>query len=270
MRKSKNTSILVDLCSNEIETLESKFQIIEKKLANAPEGSVQIKHFRKRVALYRHYKNDAGENVIKYISIKSPLAVGLVQKRYYIKLKNAVSAELKALRLFTEHYHPAEKYSAYASLPVEIQGYIEPLFKDIETRISEWAQESYDGNSYKMPESAIHDDKHGGEYRSKAEYIISGILGELELINKYELAYTYGNKTYYPDFTIIHPKTGELYYLEYFGMMDRPDYMYSALKKIAFYQSTPDANRFVYIFESSETPINPAAIKNYLKSIFRK
>ena len=51
-------------------------------------------------------------------------------------------------------------------------------------------------------------------------------------------------------------------------MMDDAEYQRDALKKISRYQQTPDANRFIYIFESKDAPMNMKAIENLLRVYF--
>ena len=39
------------------------------------------------------------------------------------------------------------------------------------------------------------------------------------------------NTFLYPDFTARHPKTGQVYYWEHFGLMDQPEYNKQSLTK---------------------------------------
>jgi hypothetical protein len=40
------------------------------------------------------------------------------------------------------------------------------------------------------------------------------------------------NVSIYPDFTIRHPVTGEVYYWEHFGMMDNENYAHNVYSKL--------------------------------------
>ncbi len=116
--------------------------------------------------------------------------------------------------------------------------------------------------------AGIYTNMKGQRFRSRAELIIADILDYLGLTYRYECEYDAGRRAYYPDFTIMHPRTGELYYLEYFGLMSDPDYCNSAVEKIAAYQRTEDAAHFIYIFESETCPLDSEQVKNVLKRYF--
>ena len=53
---------------------------------------------------------------------------------------------------------------------------------------------------------------------------------------RYEAKLELGNNVYYPDFTIKHPKSGEVFYWEHFGMMDDLEYNIDYHRKIEEYE----------------------------------
>ena len=72
----------------------------------------------------------------------------------------------------------------------------------------------------KYPEHLIHKTVSGIYVRSKSESMIALQLYTEKIPFRYECALQLGETTLYPDFTILHPKTGEIFYWEHFGMMD--------------------------------------------------
>lgn len=67
-----------------------------------------------------------------------------------------------------------------------------------------------------------------------------------------------GVGTVYPDFTILSPKThGEIYW-EHHGMMDDPNYVKSAIRKIETYQKNGIylGEKLIVTFETSDMPLN--------------
>ena len=89
------------------------------------------------------------------------------------------------------------------------------FFKPLSQELSEWMNTPYIRNS-KYPEHLIHKTCVGYKVRSKSESMICTYLSINKIPFRYECALTLGNKVYYPDFTIRHPKTAEIYYWEHF------------------------------------------------------
>lgn len=106
--------------------------------------------------------------------------------------------------------------------------------------------------------------------RSKSEALIDTILYKNKIPFRYEAGLSLGDTTFYPDFTIRHPLTGEIYYWEHFGMMDNPDYAkkaYSKLQRYSSYGITQDIN-LITTFETKEAPLNPEWVENLVKYHF--
>lgn len=83
---------------------------------------------------------------------------------------------------------------------------------------------------------------------------------------RYECELQLGEITVYPDFTIMDPKTGKIYYWEHFGMIDDPSYARSAMIKIQSYI----ANRIyptIQLIMTYETKMNPLDTESIEKTI---
>ena len=69
--------------------------------------------------------------------------------------------------------------------------------------------------------------------RSKSEAMIAMNLYVQKIPYRYECELKLGSITLFPDFTIRHPETGEIFYWEHFGMMDKSEYVKNASDKIS-------------------------------------
>lgn len=77
---------------------------------------------------------------------------------------------------------------------------------------------------------------------------------------RYECALILGTTAIYPDFTIRHPKTGETYYWEHFGLMDEPSYCKNSCSKLQLY-TTHGIIPSIHLITTYETHDNPLDMK---------
>ncbi len=74
----------------------------------------------------------------------------------------------------------------------------------------------------------------------------------------------------YPDFTIRHPKTGEYFYWEHFGLMDDPVYCKNTFSKLQLYTTNnivPDIN-LITTYETRERPLSMEKIERIITEHF--
>lgn len=118
-----------------------------------------------------------------------------------------------------------------------------------------WMKEDYPTNP-KHPEQKTISALTGLLVRSKSEAAIIRLLVTNHIPFRYEPALELEGMTIYPDFLIIHPKTEEVFIWEHFGMMDKPDYVHKAAKKIELYCNAgyrPD-EKLILSYESKSNP----------------
>lgn len=79
---------------------------------------------------------------------------------------------------------------------------------------------------------------------------------------RYECALQLGETTLYPDFTILHPITGELFYWEHFGKMDNPKYAQNCIAKLQNYTAHGILPGIYLIttYESKDRPLTSETI----------
>lgn len=172
----------------------------------------------------------------KYIPKKDrQLAEQLARRKYLLLRINDLKQELSAVLFYLRHTHPEDTASSTALL--EHPAYRElltPFFQPLNQKTKAWMAEPFETNPLN-PESLIHKTPSGHLVRSKSEVIIDTCLYLHNIPFRYECALYLPNSVYYPDFTIMHPDTGELYYWEHLGLADVPGYYQKNCDKIQNY-----------------------------------
>lgn len=98
--------------------------------------------------------------------------------------------------------------------------------------------------------------------RSKSEAMIAMSLYVQKIPYRYECELKLGSITLFPDFTIRHPETGEIFYWEHFGMMDKPEYVKNASDKISLYMKYgiyPN-DKLLVSYETQKQPLSTEQI----------
>lgn len=261
---------ILQIVENEIDARHSEIKNVRLMLATDPDCSVKIRVHKGITEIYVRRPDASGNLREEYIGKRNSQAAAKYAGIFYgKKLLPVLESELNLLLRFKKEYRPQDKYAVYHALPDQIREIVNPLVCDFRTIAKNWEGESGQDNDYPFEEGSCYLTRKGERVRSRAELIIADILAELELPYKYEAAYYFENGRHsFPDFTILSPKDGREYYLEYFGLMSDPDYAQNALEKIRRYAASADANRFIYIFESSAVSLDTKAVKNLIFRYF--
>lgn len=133
----------------------------------------------------------------------------------------------------------------------------------------DWAAEPYE-QCPNYPENKIHATPTGIYVRSKSESMIATLLCLNNIPFRYEQALHLGKHTYYPDFTIRHPVTGEIYYWEHLGRMDDPAYLDNAHKKLYVYSQYQIllSSQLIVTTESKCIPLTTQKIQSTITAYF--
>lgn len=251
--RAENTSVNVQI---------SKLQRV---LRNLPEGEIICT----RNGKYSKWYVKKGGKRIYLDKNNRALAEKLARKKYY-------SAELK--RLQQEKYLNewlAKHYNAkLAFAPEEL--FASPAYSDLLSsnmksrshRLQEWIDTPYE-KSREHPEHLIHKALPGLMVRSKSEAMIASALFRHNIPFRYECMLNLGETYFYPDFTIMHPKTGKIYYWEHHGLMDNAGYIHNTCAKLEIYANNniiPSVN-LIQTFETSKHPLTPEAIEKIINDL---
>lgn len=238
--------------------------MIELQLKALPEGSIICKRNEKR---YKWYHNINGK--LTYIPKKNrKLAEQLATKKYLMHLHEDLLREKNAIDYYIRHHNisNAEKMLTEVS---EYQKLLAPYFKVLSQELHEWQNSPYD-QSMKYPEQRKHKTISGNRVRSKSELIIDLALFKHKIPFRYECALQLGDEVFYPDFTIRHPATGEVFYWEHFGKMDNERYAKSTGSKLQFYIAhsiIPGVN-LITTYETKGKPLSLETVENIIQEYF--
>lgn len=232
--------------------IENRLKKIKQSIDSLPPGKLIFSKNGK----YTKWYHRNGEDKLYIKKSEHTLAEKLAMKKYLQLLEKDLINEKKAISLYLNkidsHKEKAENLlldnSEYRSL---LNSYLIPHSKELEN----WMKEPYEKNPY-YPEKLIHKCMSGNIVRSKSEALIDMILYTNRIPYRYDCELKCGNKSYYPDFTIRHPKTGEVFYWEHFGMIDREIYredMLSKLRSYIMFGIIPSKN-LIMTFETGEEP----------------
>lgn len=250
----------------ESQQLEREIKLIKAKIKKLPKGKLVFSHTGKYC---KWYQSD-GKNKI-YIPKKSKqLAEELALKKYlFIQLEDISSR--KEIIDNCLQYQNTEKKTADQLLEEssDYQKLLSPYFESKKSELEEWKQASYKRNK-KNPENLVHKSISGNILRSKSEALIDVMLYTSHIPYRYEEVIQLGNKVVAPDFTIKHPKTGEIYYWEHFGMMDDPVYVKKACDKIQCYSlnGIVPSKQLILTYETKAYPLNPQEVKKIIEDYF--
>jgi len=153
-------------------------------------------------------------------------------------------------------------------------GFYTDLLKKADSRtfpenVQAWMEEEYE-RSNEFPENLIYHTLQGTAVRSKSEMLIASRLELYHVPYRYECAVMLGNREVYPDFTIMHPVTGKIYYWEHFGMMDKQKYADTARGKLDRYIANglcPQID-FMATFETQEHPLDLKQVEKIIQTRF--
>lgn len=251
------------MCS-EKQRLEEQIKLIESQLLQLPDGKLICKRNRRR---YKWYCNKDGKQI--YIPKKDrKFAECLAAKKYLLRLREDLLHEKNAIEFYIRHHKEGNADKMLTQMP-EYQELLKPYFKVSSKILEEWQNSPYD-QSMKYPEQLKHKTASGNIVRSKSEVLIDMALYKYRIPFRYECALAIGDEIFYPDFTILHPVTGKLYYWEHFGKMDNQKYASNAIAKLRFYSEHGIAlgDQLIITYETLERPLSLEVVENTIKEYF--
>lgn len=242
--------------------LASQLKELENSLSMYPPGTlVCIKNGK----YYKYYQQiSSGSNVTRiYISKKNiALAKSLAHKMLILDSIFDIKNELLSLNKYLKFRHPKKirnilnKDSPYYPLLADKVEWI-PNFE-------------YDSNPNHKDNLTIRGPM-GQFFRSKSEAIIALSLFERKIKYKYEYAHVIGSFKSYPDFTILHPISGEEIIWEHFGLADDKNYQRNMVHKIKNYINNGyiPGHNLIITFETKDHPIDIVYIDQIITYYFQ-
>jgi len=245
--------------------LTKEILTIKKHINKLPKGKLICAHN----GIYtKWYISDGHKKT--YIPKKNrKLAEDLAMKKYLsLKLDTMVS-EVNAIDFYLRHYRDNTEI---ASALLKAPGYQELLsqhFRPVSEELKEWMNAPYERNT-SHPENLTHKCMSGNTVRSKSEMLIDMSLCIYQIPFRYENPLILDGITFYPDFTIRHPRTGQFYYWEHFGRVDDPEYLESPLRKLRLFSAHgiyPSIN-LITTYETKDVPLSAELVENIIEYYF--
>lgn len=246
--------------------LAEQIHLLEIEIAKLPSGNFYC--CQNRHHYYKWYQISDGHHI--YIPKKErKLAESLATKKYLLYLRNDLINEKKAIDSYLKKHHEHTAPKLLTDNP-EYRSLLHSKFSITNSELTEWMYTPYSSNP-KNPEHLIHPTMSGIFVRSKSEAIISNALYSARIPFRYENPLLFDTMTLYPDFTIRHPKTGQFYYWEHFGLMDDDAYAQNCFFKLQTYQRhkiIPQV-QLITTYETKQTPLDSSLVCLLIQHYFQ-
>ena len=257
--------MLYEQMLSESQRLENKINSLQSQIETFPDGKLICARNSNRC---KWYLSDGHSH--KYLQKKErKLAEQLAAKKYYTALLNDLQREKKAVDLYLKYCPCSRQSNQLLTDTSYFQELLTPYFHPESQETLNWMKSPYNRNT-KYPEQLIHKTLSGNLVRSKSESLIDMLLHIHKIPFRYECALQLGEVTLYPDFTVLHPYTNEIYYWEHFGRMDDPTYCQNTYSKLHLYTShgiIPSIH-LITTFETQEHPLTTDIVEKMITQYF--
>lgn len=250
----------------ESQKLEAQIHTLQSQLNKMPKGKLICSSNGKWQKWYHSTKNGT-----TYLPKKErQLAEQLANKKYLSLQLEDLLREKQAIDSYL-NLHDANYEQAQQELvnSPQFKDLLAPTFKPLSEDLQEWMRAPYEKNK-NHPENLTNHAYSGNLVRSKSEVLIDMFLYKNRIPFRYECPLELDGIIMYPDFTIRHPKTGELYYWEHFGLMDNPTYSKSACSKLQLYISNGiiPSIQLITTFETKSNPLDAETVEKTVEHYF--
>lgn len=250
----------------ESKRLKERIAFLKSQINSLPRGDFFCS---KNGKYYKWYHTDGKHQTL--IPKKNRKYAQKLAYRKFLSLQlNELQLEQKALNTYLIQCQSIPRKSEQLFLKnEEYKNLLSDLYKPLNQELLEWAEAPYE-KSAKYPEQLLHKTISGDYVRSKSEAIISMFLSSNKIPFRYECALQLGGATIYPDFTIRHPQTGDIYYWEHLGLMDDPNYCKNAFSKLQLYVSYGiiPTNQLIITYETKEFPLDSEMVARTIENYF--
>ena len=232
--------------------------------ATAPDGWLRISKDGNRFRFYHCTNGRYGTYIAKD---NKKLACQLAQKDYNDTVLKKAEYRLKLITKIVQDYSDNEIEQIYTSLHEERQAMVTPVEATAEQLEKQWYDLEYTGKTFAEGTSVILTEK-GERVRSKSEKILADYFFRKGILYKYEKPLVLaGYGTVYPDFTFFSKKLRKEIYWEHEGMMDKAEYVGSAVKKINSYQLNGifPGERLILTYETEQETLNSKVVSGLVE-----
>lgn len=264
---------LFQLVNREKERLLTEKAALEKSILDAPSGTITFCKNRTKGRTYYKWFVRNSRSKRRYLRRKEKeLAKMLARKSLEQARLQDINHELKALDAYLGKHCKSlflEKLTTSPGIGELIVGNEIKPPPELAEELEKWANDKYEMNP-KFPEMRNILTEQGIKVRSKSEAIILMLLTMYHIPFRYECRLEVGGRVLYPDFTIRHPLTGEFFYWEHCGMMEKSMYRSDYMNKMHVYISNgiwPDHN-LILTYESEGHPLDISIVMDKIEEFF--
>lgn len=263
----KNYSNLADLVQRYASDLEARIAFLEKKQKTLPAEYIKYVRRGDKVQYYLRRENHR----LEYISSNNSKIPSLVNAHYVRQVVPRLKKNYKAAKKFLELHSGLEEIEIAEAMPLAMQKVNGNLFACRAAEIEAWQNKPYERNPH-YSGNLIYDSDRGDMMRSKSEVFIANRVFAHGLPYKPEcpLFIESIGRTWYPDFTILNPRTLEVVIWEHFGLMNDPEYARAACQKINVYRANGYVlgKNLIATFEAEGVPLTTQQIEQCIKDYF--
>lgn len=206
-----------------------------------------------------------------YIKKKDKVfAEQLATKKYLSALLEDLEHEKVATDMYLRHCNnETQKVEQIFENSPELLNLLSPYFSPLSKELDDWMKSPYEKN-LKHPEHLTQRVGANEFVRSKSEAMIAKLLKQYQIPYRYECKIVLNGMELYPDFMIRHPKTGEIFYWEHFGLLDNPEYVKNMHMKMNMYTANnimPGIN-LITTYETKDKPLTFEMVEMMVKYYF--
>lgn len=253
--------------------LEASIRANEAIINKSPDGDLKCYKFNNYFKWYVLDEKDKKKNRRYLNKSESGLAEALALKGFANSILKDEKQELNAIRLYLRHCSEFKRSDDYCNRNEEYARLLEPYNKKLlqsqSAVIQAWLKD-YSTNPNNHPEELRVMTRAGFMVRSKTERDILHALMDHNLPFKYEQVTATDIGNLEPDFTILHPTTGEEFIWEHNGNMDDPVYARKVLRRSGAYYRLgfhPGKN-FIMTFEEKNAGLDTEWIEAIIHQYF--
>ena len=247
--------------------LEQCILACKDELSGKPKGTLERLERNGR-AYYLHCVFKKGERVRKGITNETLAKEALLKKEYNKLLLSECEQKLQDMNAFLDGFNFENM-----SFINRVQDWKKPFFRGLATTgddaAAKWLTEPYATNEYRIENKNIKT-KNGIMVRSKSEREIANLLIDADIPFRYEAELDVAGERIYPDFTILRPSDGKIFYWEHAGMIDSAEYVSSNYRRFAQYASVGIFlnENLIMTTESRAHPLSTGTIKSLIEYYF--
>lgn len=220
------------LCSN----LKERELDLRDELSVLPDGEFYAFTENGRTRYYQRFRREGNRKKERRVGIKNDpgLVCALVRKKYVAEALQRLEKDIAAADKLLSLYAPADENSVMGAF---MEKYPELAGSVYQGPMSSHKQGSVSGERTVFHEESLTSTAADGSYRrSKGEVLIGAKLDHYKLEYEYE-ALAHPDLPYRPDFRIVRPRDGKVFFWEHLGLVNDPEYMANCRKKFAAYET---------------------------------